>query len=237
MKEERRYWKARRDLSKEAQGTDLRLQKAQLAQLRRAGEQLQKNLTVARSNLDTLVVKSPIDGKLTALNAELGQSIAPGERIGQVDDPRRYKVQARLDEFYLPRLDVGQTAALADPPLTLKVHKIYPQVTAGQFTIDLVFQDEQPPGLRRGQTLQLRLTLGEATDALLIPNGAFYQDTGGAWILVVSPDRSRAVRRTVRLGRRNARDIEVLEGLEAGEAVITSPYTSFREVDQVVLAP
>lgn len=235
MKEERRYWRERRDLSRAAQRTDLRLQKAQLTQLRRAGEHLEKNLTVARKNLDTLTVKAPIDGRLTALNAEVGQSIARGERIGQIDDPRRYKVKAQLDEFYLPRLDIGQSAALADPPLELRVSKIYPQVTQGQFTVDLAFKGEQPPGVRRGQAIQIRLTLGEAREALLLPNGAFYQDTGGAWVLVVSPDRGHALRRPVRLGRRNARSIEVLEGLEAGELVITSPYTSYREVDDVVL--
>jgi len=118
----------------------------------------------------------------------------------------------------------------------MQISKIYPQVTNGQFEVDLVFTEEQPTGIRRGQTLQTKLTLGDATEAMLIPNGAFYQDTGGNWVFVVTDDGAQAVKRTVRLGRRNSRFIEVIEGLEVGERVVTSPYSSFVEMDRLKLS-
>ena len=117
----------------------------------------------------------------------------------------------------------------------MKIIKIYPQVANGQFEVDFAFDGEQPDGIRRGQTLQTKLTLGDATKATLIPNGAFFQDTGGNWIFVVSPEGDQAVKRNVRLGRRNSRYIEVLDGLEVGERVVTSPYTSFVDMDRLKL--
>ena len=159
-----------------------------------------------------------------------------GGRLGQIDDPDAYKLNVRIDEFYLGRVDIRQTATAehSGRELDLQVSKIYPQVNEGQFEVDMVF-NEEPAGLRRGQTLQLRLTLGDNSDAILIPNGSFYQETGGNWVFVVAPDGSEAIRRTVRMGRRNTDYIEVLDGLEPGEKVITSPYTSFTGMDRLVL--
>ncbi len=141
-----------------------------------------------------------------------------------------------VDEIYIDRVDLQQSAVAEHNgrDLDLQVSKIYPQVNEGQFEVDMLF-DEDPVGLRRGQTLQVRLTLGDNTDAVLIPNGSFYQDTGGNWVFVVSPDGSEAIKRTVRLGRRNQNFIEVLDGLEPGEQVITSPYTSFVGMDRLSL--
>ena len=205
-------------------------------QLREAGDQLQASLAFARKNLDDLNVRAPVDGKLSGFNIEVGESIARGGRLGQIDDPDGYKLNASIDEFYLGRVDLQQPAIAEHgrDELELQVAKIYPQVNNGQFEVDMTFIDE-PSGLRRGQTLQLRLTLGDNSDAVLIPNGSFYQETGGNWVFVVAPDGSEAIRRSVRLGRRNTDFIEVLDGLEPGERVVTSPYTSYVGMDRLTI--
>ena len=203
------------------------MQEQQLNQLREAGAQLQAGLGFAKKNLDDLNVRAPLPGKLSGFNIEIGQSIARGGRLGQIDDPEGYKLNVNIDEYYLGRVDLQQTAVAEHrgTDIDLQISKIYPQVNAGQFEVDMVLA-EQPTGLRRGQTMQVRLTLGDNSDAILIPNGSFYQDTGGNWLFVVSADGSEAVRRPVSLGRRNTEFIEVLDGLEPGEKVVTSPYTS-----------
>jgi HlyD family secretion protein len=236
LEDELVYYRNRRDVTLESQATDARMQEAQLQQLRDAGEQLQAGLGFARKNLEDLNVRAPVAGKLSGFNIEIGQSITRGGRLGQIDDPDGYKLNARIDEYYLGRVDLElrATAEHNGRDLELRVAKIYPQVNEGNFEVDMLF-DEQPDGLRRGQTLQTSLTLGDNTDAVLIPNGAFYQETGGNWVFVVAPDGSEAIRRNVRLGRRNSDFIEVLEGLEPGERVITSPYTSFVGMDRLSL--
>lgn len=232
------FYVARREVTLESQANDERLQKAQMVQLKIAGEQLKKNLEVAQKNLENLNVKAPVNGRLTAFNVEIGQSLSRGERIGRVDDPSSFKVTANIDEFYLARVDIGQTAdfSIGGGNYHLRISKIYPQVTNGTFRVDLIFTDDEPEGIRRGQTVQLNLQLGDPSTSILIPNGAFYQDTGGNWIFVVAPDGSRAIKRNIRLGRRNVRFIEVLDGLEPGEKVITSPYTNFIDMDRLELS-
>lgn len=236
--DELEYFKNRQVVTLESQATDARLQETQLASLQTAGQQLELNLKYARKNLDSLNVRAPVAGKLSGFNAEVGQSITRGGRLGQIDDPDQYKLSANIDEFYLGRVDLEQQAVFerGGDSYGMKISKIYPQVTNGQFEVDLVFTEEQPDGIRRGQTLQTKLTLGDATEAVLIPNGAFYQDTGGNWVFVVTDDGTQAVKRTVRLGRRNSRYIEVIEGLEVGERVVTSPYSSFVEMDRLKLS-
>ena len=236
LQDELDYYRNRREITLESQATDARMQEQQLRQLREAGEQLQAGLGFARKNLEDLSVRAPVAGKLSGFNIEIGQSITRGGRLGQIDDPDGYKLNARIDEYYLGRVDLQQVAVVEHNGrnLDLRISKIYPQVNEGQFEVDMLFADE-PQGLRRGQTLQVRLTLGDNTDAVLIPNGAFYQETGGNWVFVVSPDGSEAIRRTVQLGRRNMNFIEVLDGLEPGETVITSPYTSFVGMDRLNL--
>ena len=235
--DELEYFKRRREVTLESQATDARLQETQLKFLQDTGAQLEQNLAFARKNLDALNVRAPVSGKLSGLDLEIGQSIDRGGRLGQIDDPDHHKLRASIDEFYLSRVDLGQRATFDDGRTTyeLTISKIYPQVSNGQFEVDLSFQGEEPEGIRRGQTIQARLTLGDATEALLIPNGAFYQDTGGNWMFVVNPDGTSAVRRPVKLGRRNSRYIEVLDGLEAGEDVVTSPYSSFKAMDTLNL--
>lgn len=237
LSDELAYNKKRQVLLRESQGSIDRLEKAQLTQLRRASKQLEKNLTITRKNLDGLNVRASVAGQLTAFTLEVGQSLAPGERIGQIDDPSSYKILADIDEFYLGRVDVGQRAIYqeGDRRYKLVVAKIRPQVASGRFQVDLTFEGDAPDKVRRGQTAQLRLQLGQPSRAVLIPNAAFYNDTGGAWVFVVSSDKTTAVRRNIRLGRRNPEYIEVLEGLTPGEVIVTSPYTSFLEMDRLEL--
>jgi HlyD family secretion protein len=237
LRDELDWNRNRREVTLESQATDERLQKVQMEQLRIAGDQLNRNLEVARGNMDSLNMRAPVAGKLTAFDLEIGQALSRGLNVGQIDDPDSFKVTANIDEYYLSRVDLEQTATFSTggDDYTLSVRKIYPQVQNGTFEVDLVFIGDEPDSIRRGQTLQLNLELGSPSETLLIPNGAFYQDTGGNWIFVVAPDGQRAVKRNVRLGRRNVRDIEVLDGLEVGEQVITSPYTNYLDMDRLEL--
>lgn len=219
------------------QSTDERLQSSQLAQLRASTSALNQSLELARLSLDALNLRAPVAGQLTSFSIQVGQSFNRGERLGQIDSAGRNKLRAQVDEFYLGRVAEGQVAVaeVAGRPYRMRVSKIYPQVRNGAFEIDLIFIGQEPADLQRGQTVQTRLTLGDPTPALLIPNGAFYNETGGNWVFVVAPDGGTAVKRQVRLGRRNAEHIEVLEGLDPGERVITSPYTGFAERDRLSL--
>lgn len=227
------WYKSRLQLTLESQASDNTLQQSQLAFLQQTTTRLEHNLQLSKQNLDSMNVRAPVDGILSGFDVEVGQSIGRGERLGQIDTPDNYKLTANIDEFYLDRVMLGQLATFED--YTLEISKIYPQVKNGQFEIDLRFTDQQPSNIRRGQTIQTRLTLGDATDAVLIPNGTFYQDTGGNWIFVVNPQGTAAVRRPVSLGRRNSRYIEVLDGLEVGEQVIVGPYTGYQELEKLNL--
>lgn len=227
------WYISRLALTLESQQSDARMQEEQLVFLKDTTKRLEGNLAISRQNLDNMNVKAPVDGTLSGFSIEVGQSIDRGERLGQIDTPNDYKVTAFIDEFYLGRVDIGQQATYGD--YAMVVSKIYPQVQNGQFEVDFKFTHQQPADIRRGQAIQTKLTLGDASEAVLIPNGAFYQDTGGNWIFVVAADGSQAVRRTVRLGRRNSRFIEVIEGLEVGEEVVTSPYTSYQDMARLKL--
>lgn len=227
------WYKSRLELTLESQQSDARMQEEQLVFLKDTTQRLEGNLSISRLNLDNMHVKAPVDGTLSGFNIEVGQSIGRGERLGQIDTPNDYKVSAFIDEYYLGRVDIGQQATYGD--FAMVVSKIYPQVQNGQFEVDFKFTQQQPDDIRRGQTIQTKLTLGDASEALLIPNGAFYQDTGGNWIFVVTQDGHQAVRRTIRLGRRNSRFIEVIEGLDVNEKVVTSPYTSYQDMARLKL--
>ena len=227
------WYQNRHELTLESQQSDTRMQQEQLVFLRDTAKRLEGNLEISRQNLDNMNVKAPVNGKLSGFNVEVGQSISQGERLGQIDTPNDYKLTAFIDEFYVSRVDIGQQAIYQDYQLV--VSKVYPQVQNGQIEVDFKFVGEQPEDIRRGQTIQTKLTLGDASEALLIPNGAFYQDTGGNWVFVVAQDGQQAIRREVRLGRRNNQFIEVIEGLEENERVVTSPYTSYQEMNTLKL--
>ena len=227
----------RADVLRRSQQVNQRLQTSQLAQLRASNASLSGSLGIARATLDALNLRAPVTGQLTAFSIQVGQSMNRGERLGQIDSAGRNKLVAQVDEFYLGRVQPGQLAAAewGGKSYRMKVAKIYPQVRNGTFEVDFHFVGAEPTEIQRGQTLQTRLTLGDPTPALLIPNGAFYNETGGAWVFVVTPDGSEAIKRQVRLGRRNADHIEVLDGLEADERVLTSPYTGFADKDRLDL--
>ncbi|WP_042149320.1 MULTISPECIES: efflux RND transporter periplasmic adaptor subunit [unclassified Pseudoalteromonas] len=225
------WYQARLSLTLESQQSDTRMQKAQLVFLKDTSQRLESNLAISRQNLDNMNVRVPVNGKLSGFDIEVGQSIGRGERLGQIDTPNNFKLTAFIDEFYLGRVDLGQHAKYEN--YDLQISKIYPQVQNGQFEVDFKFVSAQPKGIRRGQTIQIKLTLGDASEATLIPNGAFFQDTGGKWLFVVNQDDNEALRRNVRLGRRNNQFIEVIEGLELGEQVVTSPYSSYQDMHRL----
>lgn len=211
------------------------LQSSQLRQLRAAASSLNSSMGIAQNSLGQLNIRAPVTGQLSGFDIQLGQSLQQGERIGQIDSAGADKLQADVDEFYLGRVQVGQGAAadIDGKTYRLKVAKVYPQVRNGQFQIDLVFDGPEPESIQRGQTVQAKLTLGDSTRAVLIPNGAFFNDTGGNWIFVVDSGGKSATRRSVQLGRKNSDFIEVLGGLKPGERVITSSYSGLTDKERL----
>jgi HlyD family secretion protein len=207
----------------------------QLNQLQDTLARLKASSATAAASLDALTIRAPTEGQLTALAAEVGQSKAQGEVLGQVDSLDRFKLTALVDEFYLGRIVVGQTAIynFDGRDYSAKIAKIYPQVANGTFRVDLHFDNPMPQGIRAGQAFDIKLELGRSAVALMLPNGPFYQDTGGNWIFVVSPDGHYATRRTIRLGRRNSEHVEVVDGLAAGEKVVVSGYDAFEKIDRL----
>ena len=231
------YQQRQMEAIKRSQANDERLQSGQLSQQSASIRSMRSGLNIARTNLDALNLRAPVAGKLSGFSIQIGQSLQRGERIGQIDSPGKNKLQAGVDEFYLGRVQINQTASVDWNGKTYRarITKIYPQVQNSQFQVDLQFIGDEPQGIQRGQTLQARLTLGDPAPARLIPAGAFYNDTGGNWVFVVAPGGGGAIKRQVRLGRRNPDYIEVLDGLDPGEKVITSPYTGFADKDRLVL--
>jgi HlyD family secretion protein len=198
---------------------------------------MQKTLGMVYQRLDHLNVRAPADGQLGFLDAEIGQNIAQGQRIGQLNVLTDYKIEADIDEHYIDRVKRDLSAILErnGKDYKLRVRKVYPEVRNGRFRVDLVFTEDRPETIRAGQSYNIKLQLGESSDALLLPKGSFFQSTGGQWIFVVTPGTDEAIRRDIRVGKQNARFYEVLEGLEAGEEVITSNYDSFGEAERIVL--
>lgn len=229
------YQIAKREVTIESQKQDDQMRLAQIESLADSVTQLEKNLEIAKKNLENLIVKAPVSGQLTSLNAEIGQSKARGETLGQIDDTERYKLSVLIDEFYVSRTRVGQYGefTLAGTPYELRVSKVYPEIVSGQFRVDMDFVDAVPTNIRRGQTLQTRVQLGDATEALLLPRGGFFQDTGGNWVFVVNAENDAATKRDIRLGRRNPEYFEVLEGLQEGDKVITSEYAAYKDIDRI----
>jgi HlyD family secretion protein len=223
---------------KAAQTMDSQYQTRELAQLRDAIKATRENLSMAGETLNSLTVRAPIAGQLTAIDADLGAAKAAGQRIGQIDDANSYKAEAGIDEFYLGRVTPGEEASadIDGNTLRMQVSKVYPQVLERQFKVDLVFLDSIPQGLHQGQTLQVRIGIGGTRKSLVVGNGPFYEDTGGTWAFVLAPGATEAHRRTVQLGRRNPEQIEVIGGVATGDRVITSSYESLRAYDRIRLS-
>ena len=200
-------------------------------------QNMRKNVVLVRQRKDKLEIRSAIDGELGLLDVELGQSIQPGQKIGQLNDLSDYKVQAQIDEHYIDRVRQGLTATFkrGDKEYQLQVRKVYPEVREGKFRCDFIFKGERPENIRTGQTYYIDLELGQPEQAVLIPRGTFFQTTGGQWIFVLSADGSKAYRRNIRIGRQNPQHYEVLEGLEPGERVVTSGYEAFKDNEVLVI--
>jgi len=194
---------------------------------------MRRNLDIAKQNLDNLLVKAPIEGQLSGLSAELGESVQEGIQLAQIDDLSAYKVRVRIDEFYISRIYPEQKGffIFAGKTYELKIAKIYPQVANGAFEADMAFTGPFPAAIKRGQTLSVNLELSAEQEALLISRSSFYQSTNGKWVYVLNPGGQTAVKRAIRLGRQNPSYYEVLEGLNAGEVVIVSGYEDFGEKD------
>lgn len=218
-----------------ARDTEQNVRREQVGQIEEALTRLKTSIVTARMSLAALTIRAASEGRLTALDAEVGHSKAEGAILGQIDSLDRFKLTAQVDEFYLGRVELEQTAVftLEGHRCEASISKIYPQVANGTFKVDLHFTQCAPQGIRTGQAIDIRLQLGGATTATMLPNGPFYQDTGGQWVFVVAPDGKYATRRAVRLGRRNPQYVEVLEGLQPGEKVITSSYQALQKFDRV----
>ncbi|MFX0556413.1 efflux RND transporter periplasmic adaptor subunit [Maribacter sp. CXY002] len=216
---------------------DDELRKTSLTGLDADLARMQKTLGMVYQRLDHLNVRAPADGQLGFLDAEIGQNISQGQRIGQINVLTDFKIEAAIDEHYIDRVQRDLVAVLernrTDYPLRLR--KVYPEVRNGRFRVDLVFTGDRPETIRAGQSYNIKLQLGESSNALLLPKGSFFQSTGGQWIFVVGPNGDEALKRPIRVGKQNSRYYEVLEGLDSGEQVITSNYDSFGEAERIVL--
>ena len=235
--DELNYYEKRRALIVERQNTDNKVREVQMKQLESSVSRLEKNLNVARGNLENLNVKAPVSGKLTALNVELGESKSRGQRLGQVDNLASFKVTAFVDEFYIARLEIGQQAKsnIADADYPMLVSKIYSQVSNGQFEIELKFQSALPENIRRGQTIQMKLQLGDGNNVMVIEKGSFVQDTGGNWAFVLNEQGDKAIKTSIQSGKSNPEYIEIISGLSLGDKIVTSSYAGFKDKQTLIL--
>ncbi len=235
-KDQYEYLQERLELTQESQKNELTFRQQQIDQLETSLKRMQDNLNVVYKKQENLTLRAPISGHLTALNAEIGQSKNPGERIGRIDVMDKFRVRADIDEYYIARVEKGRTGTFpfAGQDYKLQVRTVYLEVQDGKFQVDMYFVGEQPEGIRRGQTLHIRLELGDLKEALLLPRGGFFQTTGGNWVYVVDKSGKFATKRSIRLGQYNSDVHEVLEGLEPGEKVITSSYESFGDMERLV---
>ncbi len=227
----------RRELIMERQRQDSLYRTNQVVQMESDLNSMSRNMQLIRQRVDNLKVKAPIDGEVGMLDVVLGQSISSGASIGQVNDLSAFKVTVQIDEHYIDRIVRGLTASFErqDHNYQMTLSKVYPEVREGQFRADFIFSGDIPDNIRSGQTYYMNLQLGQSSDALLIPRGAFYQTTGGAWVYVLDASGERAYRRMIRIGRQNPQYYEVVEGLQAGERVITSGYENFGTNEVLIL--
>lgn len=229
------YYQQRRKITYEVYKNDSIDRFRQLNQMNFSERKMIQSLEGVGKILDNLVIRAPIDGQLSHPPLDPGQNVNIGQRLGWIDVVGSYKLRVPIDELYLPRISTGLLAETSfnNKDYTLEISYVYPGVTNGRFEVDMNFKGEQPKGIRRGQSLRLRIQLGQSSEELLLPVGGFYKDTGGNWVFVVDGDR--AIRRDIKLGRKNTENFEVLEGLKPGEQVITSSYENFGENEVLLL--
>lgn len=209
----------------------------QIAQMHESLENMRLNMNMIRRRKENLSVKAPISGELGLLDVELGQSVAAGAKIGQINNLDSYKIEAQIDEHYIDRVAPGLEATFErqNEKYSSVIRKVYPEVRDGKFKADFRFEGQQPENIRTGQTYYLNLQLGQSAEAILIPRGSFYQNTGGKWVYVLNADGTKATKRSVRIGRQNPQYYEVLEGLAPGDRVIISAYDTFGDKDELLI--
>ena len=231
------YQKERMELTKRVLDQDSVSSKQETNQARESYQRTRKALELMRRKVEDLVVKAPVDGQLTALDAEIGQSKSKGERLGQIDVISSYKVQAEIDEHYISRIFNGQIGSFTfnGNDYKLEIKKVYTQVSNGRFRVDMHFMNGVPDNIRRGQSLQIKLALSQEKEATLLAKGGFFQQTGGNWIFKLSEDGETAYKTSVSLGSQNTEYYEILEGLQPGDKVITSSYSNFGDVDELII--
>lgn len=232
------YYKGKEKLTASLLEQDSLANAQQVTQARQQSEGSQNALNIMQQKVGDLIVRSPVDGQLTSLNAEIGQNIPAGTRIGQLDVVGAFKVQVEPDEFHLNRIFTGLKGrfTLGDSTYQLVVKKVYPQIVNARFRIDMEFVGKVPKDLRRGQTLQVLLALSDERKAIMIPRGGFFNGTGGNWIFKVSPDGKKATRVDIQLGNQNQEYFEVLSGLKPGDKVITSSYETYGNIQELELS-
>jgi HlyD family secretion protein len=231
------YQIQRKNLTLETLKQDSISSSQEIKQMQETYERLNNTLQLMRKKVDDLVVKAPVDGQLTSLDAEIGQSKNKGQRLGQVDIVTGFKARADIDEHYISRIFTGLSGdfGISSDTFNLKINKVYTQVSNGKFQVDMQFEGKKPEGIRRGQTLQVRLALGDETTALLLPKGGFFQETGGNWIFKLNKAGNVAFKTNIQLGRQNPQYYEVLGGLDIGDKVVTSGYENYGKTDEIVL--
>jgi HlyD family secretion protein len=231
------YQVRRKNLTQEIMAQDSATNKIQLAQNEQSYINMKKALELMKKKVGDLVLKSPVDGQLTSFDAEIGQNILPGARLGQIDVQSGFKVRADIDEHYLSRIFPAQVGkfTFANKEYKLKIKKVYSQITNGRFQVDMEFVGEEPKGIRRGQTLQIVLALSDESVAILLPKGGFYQQTGGNWIFKVNENGTLAFKVDIQLNRQSTEYYEVTAGLKPGDKVVTSSYENYGNMQELVL--
>jgi HlyD family secretion protein len=231
------YLREKQKLTIESHKQDSIFREIQIQNLESSLDRMKDNLQLIKQKLENLTIRAPISGQLTSLIPEIGESMAQGERIGQIDVLEGFKVRVDIDEHYISRINVDQGGEfeLKDTTYCLLIKKIYPEVHDGRFTVNMEFVSRLAEGIRRGQTLHIRLELGDLSEATLLPRGGFYQTTGGQWVYLVDPSGEYAVKQEIKLGRQNPQVFEVLEGLQFGDKVITSSYDTYGSMDKLIL--
>ena len=231
------YVLEKRKLMMEVLKQDSILSAQQVAQARESYQGAQNGLNLMRRKFADLTVCAPVDGQLTSLNAEIGQSKFKGERVGQIDVLSGFKVRVDVDEHYISRIYSGLEGQYkqGDSTYVLVIKKVFTQVVSGRFAVDMIFEGKAPETIRRGQSLQIRIALSDEAEAVIIPRGGFYQQTGGNWIFKVSKDGNKAYRTPIRIGRQNPDYYEVLEGLEPGDKVVVNSYENYGDIQELVI--
>lgn len=225
------------EITEESQKKEMEYRDEQLHSLEDQIKRMEGNLLLAKQKLEDLVIRAPISGQLTSLNAEIGQYMTPGTKIGQIDVLEAFSVRAQIDEHYITRVEPKKAGSfdLAGKTYRLSVRKVFPEVKENKFEVDLDFVGPAPPDIRRGQTLHIKLELSDLSEAVLLHSGGFWESTGGNWVYILDKTGKVAIKRSIRCGRYNPQFYEVLEGLQSGDRVITSSYESFSNMERLVL--